>query len=173
MSKHSCETQLVDFIHQLHNFLEKGEQVDAVMMDFRKDFDNRLLLKLEHSGIQGSSNRWIGSFLSGRSQKVVVDGEHSSSAPVTSGVPQGSVTGPALFLVYMYHPKSACLQTTPSSTEKYTTQVTKRCYRMTCDHSKPGSLNGWWSSIQGNVMSSTSPDHNPKHPWATTSMATT
>ena len=104
-SKHSCETQLEDFFHQLHNSLEKGKRVDAVMMDLSKAFDkvahNRLLLKLERCGIQGSTNRWNGSFLSGRSQKVVADGEHSSSAPFTSGVPQGSVIDPALFLEYI------------------------------------------------------------------------
>ena len=62
---------------------------------------NRLLLKLSQYGIDGSINRWIGSFLKGRKQRVVIGGDHSNWATVDSGVPQGTVLGPLLFLVYI------------------------------------------------------------------------
>ncbi len=76
-----------------------------MVLDFSKAFDkvahNRLLLKLRHCGVHGQTLSWIQDFLLDRSQCVVVDGEQSPPAPVTSGVPQGSVVGPVLFLVYV------------------------------------------------------------------------
>ena len=77
--------------------MQEGIQNDVVVMDFAKAFDkvahNRLLYKLLSYGIQGNTLGWIGSFFSGRSQKVVLEGKSSSSVPVLSGVPQGSVLG--------------------------------------------------------------------------------
>ena len=74
-------------------------------MDFAKAFDkvchNLLLHKLDHYGIQEKTNRWIQAFLSGRSQVVATEGFMSDSVSVQSGVPQGSVLGPSLFLYYM------------------------------------------------------------------------
>ena len=76
-----------------------------IVMDFSKAFDKvdhqRLLLKLYRLGINSGVITWITSFLSNRSQSVVLDGEHSDSCPVLSGVPQGSVLGPCLFLMYI------------------------------------------------------------------------
>ena len=86
-----------------HN-LDKGEEIEACVLDFSKAFDkvnhNNLLLKLAQQGISHQLISWIESFLSERSQKVVIDGEESLEAAVTSGVPQGSVLGPAMFLFY-------------------------------------------------------------------------
>ena len=74
-------------------------------MDFSKAFDKvdheKLLSKLSSLGISDSLHLWIRSFLSGREQTVVVDGSSSTPAPVLSGVPQGSVLGPLLFLAYI------------------------------------------------------------------------
>ena len=103
--KRSCETQLLEFAEELSENMERGGQTDIVILDFAKAFDkvnhSLLLHKLHHYGVGGKINKWIEGFLSNRLQAVVVKGARSDYVSVRSGVPQGSVLGPSLFLVYI------------------------------------------------------------------------
>lgn len=103
--KRSCESQLLLTVNDLAEGLRDKEQVDAILLDFSKAFDRvpheRLLLKLHHLGVRGVLLDWVRDFLSGRSQQVVLEGKRSQTAKVTSGVPQGTVLGPLLFLVFI------------------------------------------------------------------------
>ena len=80
------------------------DQVDMGILDISKASDKvpheRLALKLYHYGIRGNVLTWLQSFLRNQSQQVVTDGYYSTPCDVISGVPQGSVLGPTLFLIY-------------------------------------------------------------------------
>ena len=100
----SCQTQLILlFIEEILRAMYQNYQVDLIMLNFSKVFDtvahNKLLLKLTHLGIQSNTNFWIQTWLTSRTQKVVVEGETSNSLNILFGVPQGTVLGPLMFLL--------------------------------------------------------------------------
>lgn len=101
----SCETQLLQTVNDFALGLNEGGQTDVAVLDFSKAFDkvdhNLLLMKLDFYGIRGSYLDWMRSFLTNRTQKVVVDGFSSDTIDVTSGVPQGTVLGPILFIMFI------------------------------------------------------------------------
>ena len=105
ISGKSCITQLLEFMEDITESIDNGKDVDIVYLDFSKAFDKvahrRLIKKLENYGITGTLLNWIQDFLSNRKQRVVIKGESSDWTDVTSGIPQGSVLGPILFLVYI------------------------------------------------------------------------
>ena len=102
---HSCDSQLLTTIEEFSRHLDVGAQIDTILLDFSKAFDKvphqRLFLKLAYYGIRGPILEWIKDFLTNRTQQVVLNNINSCSINVLSGVPQGSVLGPLLFLLYI------------------------------------------------------------------------
>lgn len=101
----SCETQLIMTINDFANCLNENNQIDCIFLDFSKAFDrvphNRLCEKLSYYGIRGPLLLWIKHYLFNRHQRVIIDGTSSYPSVVSSGVPQGTVLAPLLFLCFV------------------------------------------------------------------------
>jgi len=101
----SCLTNLLESLESWTQALDEGFGIDVLYLDYRKAFDSvphkRLLEKLKLDGINGKLLRWIQSFLGARVMRVRIRGSFSDWIEVLSGVPQGSVQGPLLFLPFV------------------------------------------------------------------------
>jgi len=101
----SCITQLLATLDHWTEVMDRDGDVDAIYLDFSKCFDSvpheRLLLKIQKYGIQGKLWSWIADFLRGRKQQVSIEGCQSILSMVLSGIPQGSVLGPLLFIIFV------------------------------------------------------------------------
>ena len=103
-SGHSPQTNLIEFLNRTTQWMDKGRSFDIVYFDFAKAFDKvcheRLMMKLDQMGVSGEAKRWLKNWLSGRKQRVRVEGEMSDWEEVISSVVQGSVLGGTLFTIF-------------------------------------------------------------------------
>jgi len=115
----STVLQLFKIMDEWATQLNYGGQVDVIYTDFAKAFNTvphrRLMFKLKTYNINTELLTWIADFLCNRKQRIVLNGEHSSWFKVLNGIPQGSILGPLLFLIYINDIPELCAAEYPSS----------------------------------------------------------
>ena len=104
-SRRSCLNNLLEYLEYVTTQIDSRQPVDCAYLHFSKDFDKvlhqRLLVKLKTMGIEGKVPEWMRDWLSNRKQRVALNGTNSRWQPVLSGVSQGSVLGPLLFILHI------------------------------------------------------------------------
>ncbi len=104
-AKHSTQHAILTLVERVSRAMDNNKIVVGVFLDFKKAFDtvnhNILLHKLEKIGVRGTPLKWFKSYLQERQQFVLYDGNKSQTKTVTCGVPQGSILGPLLFIIYI------------------------------------------------------------------------
>ena len=101
----STSMAIMELVENITNAMDNGKFTIGVFIDLKKAFDtvdhNILVTKLDHYGIRGVAKKWLSSYLENRKQYVCFNGTDSGFLPVSCGVPQGSILGPSLFLLYI------------------------------------------------------------------------
>ena len=104
-TRDSCLNQLLSITHEIYKPFDDGFEVRGVFLDISKAFDKvwhkGIIFKLQQNGISGKLLRVLSDFLKDRKQRVILNGQFSSWTSVNAGVPQGSILGPLLFLIYI------------------------------------------------------------------------
>jgi hypothetical protein len=134
--KRSTESALINYINKIHNGLNEKQYVTSVFMDLSKAFDvidhSILKQKLEHYGFRGAFLDFIISYVQNRQYFVSANGHKSPTKTVNIGVPQGSILGPLLFLIYVNDMKNSSnilhfLQYADDSTTTYSSDNLDNC----------------------------------------------
>ena len=101
----STSLALIDLMDRTSISIEQNEHTLGIFLDLAEAFDtvshDILLEKLTFYGIRGTAHNWLKNYLTNRHQFVFIDGSNSTRLPVTCGVPQGSILGPLLFIIYI------------------------------------------------------------------------